>query len=290
MGRSVRGEKDYSVIMILGSDLISLLRNKDSNKYFSPQILKQIEIGLEIAELASQEIDDGDKPSDALNKLIRQCLRRDEDWKTYYAKQMDGIKQMPINKGILEILSIELDAEKLFMKGDFVGAKEKIQQALDKGVFSATDKYWYMQEMARYNYRNDREEAIRLQAEAHKGNHLLLKPISGIIVKKLTLISQNRVDRVINWIKKYENFSQLNIALSDILDRIVFGVSADKFEEALNQLSYAIGFAGERPDKEWKEGPDNLWALDDTQYIIWECKNEVEIVPVQKLIKEKRSK
>ena len=121
--------------MILGSDLISLLRNKDSNKYFSPQILKQIEIGLEIAELASQEIDDGDKPSDALNKLIRQCLRRDEDWKTYYAEQMDGIKQMPINKGILEILSIELDAEKLFMKGDFVGAKEKIQQALDKACF-----------------------------------------------------------------------------------------------------------------------------------------------------------
>jgi len=24
-------------------------------------------------------------------------------------------------------------------------------------------------------------------------------------------------------------------------------------------------------------GSDNLWALDDTQYILWECKSEVEI-------------
>jgi hypothetical protein len=45
----------------------------------------------------------------------------------------------------------------------------------------------------------------------------------------------------------------------------------------LDEVSRALGFAGERPDKEWKEGPDNLWALDDTQYILWECKNEVEV-------------
>jgi hypothetical protein len=23
-------------------------------------------------------------------------------------------------------------------------------------------------------------------------------------------------------------------------------------------------------NKEWKEGPDNLWALNDNQYVIWE--------------------
>ena len=34
---------------------------------------------------------------------------------------------------------------------------------------------------------------------------------------------------------------------------------------------------GERPDKEWKEGPDNLWALNDKQYILFECKNEVKL-------------
>jgi len=67
------------------------------------------------------------------------------------------------------------------------------------------------------------------------------------------------------------------VTLSDILGRLVFGTKADKFEQALDEISHAIGFAGERPDKEWKEGPDNLWALDDSQYILWECKSEVDI-------------
>ncbi len=60
-----------------------------------------------------------------------------------------------------------------------------------------------------------------------------------------------------------------------MLGSLVFGSKADRFERALDELSAALGFAGERPDKEWKEGPDNLWALDDTHYIVWECKNEV---------------
>ena len=41
--------------------------------------------------------------------------------------------------------------------------------------------------------------------------------------------------------------------------------------------SVALGFAGERPDKAWKEGPDNLWALDNTRYLVVECKNEVDV-------------
>src|SRR5690606_27672092 len=36
----------------------------------------------------------------------------------------------------------------------------------------------------------------------------------------------------------------------------------------------------ERPDSEWKEGPDNLWALDDTHYLLFECKSEVDLTRV----------
>ena len=56
MGRSVRGEKDYSVVILLGSDVIRLVRDKASQKYLSPQMLTQIEIGLEIVELAQKKL------------------------------------------------------------------------------------------------------------------------------------------------------------------------------------------------------------------------------------------
>jgi hypothetical protein len=84
------------------------------------------------------------------------------------------------------------------------------------------------------------------------------------------------MERIKSWVRQFADYTQLDVALSDILNRLVFGTKADKFEHALDELSRALGFAGERPDKEWKEGPDSLWALDDTQYILWECKSEVE--------------
>jgi hypothetical protein len=71
--------------------------------------------------------------------------------------------------------------------------------------------------------------------------------------------------------------SELDASVSDILGHLVFGIKADRFEHALDELSGALGFAGERPNKEWKEGPDNLWALDATQYLLWECKSEVDV-------------
>ena len=42
LGRSVRGEKDYSVILIMGSDLIKYIRSITNQKLFSPQTRKQI--------------------------------------------------------------------------------------------------------------------------------------------------------------------------------------------------------------------------------------------------------
>lgn len=124
-------------------------------------------------------------------------------------------------------------------------------------------------------YRANRVESQLKQVAAHKSNHLLLRPPEGITVTKLTIVSEGRMERIIDWVRQYGNYQQLNIALSDILNRLVFGMNSDKFEQALDDLSRVLGFKGERPDKEWKEGPDNLWALDSTHYILWECKNEV---------------
>ena len=147
----------------------------------------------------------------------------------------------------------------------------------ETSIESDDDRGWYLQEMARYNWRTNREESEHLQITAHKKNRMLLKPPSGVTIAKLEIISQGRIERIINWIGNYEDYTELNANISDILSNLVFGVKADKFESALNKLSVALGFVGERPDKEWKEGPDNLWALDDTHYLLWECKNEVDI-------------
>ncbi len=277
MGRSVRGEKDYSVIIIVGSDIIRLVRDRNSRKFLSPQMSKQIVMGLEIAEIAEQEIEEGETPSDAFNSLVRQCLERDEDWKAFYTEQMAEVRPTGANESLLRSYAAELKAEQAYSNGDYGTATEILQCFLDKGMVDSKDKGWYLQQMARYNYRTNRTESQRLQIAAHTTKRLLLKPSHGVTVAKLTVISQGRIELIINWVRQFEEYSQLEVTLSDMLSSLVFGTKADKFEQALDEISRAIGFAGERPDKEWKEGPDNLWALDDTQYILWECKSEVDI-------------
>jgi replicative superfamily II helicase len=277
MGRSVRGEKDYSVIVVTGSELTRLLRDKDSRNFLSSQMSAQIEIGLEIAAKAQEGIKNGGDPQAALVELVSQSLGRDEGWKNYYASRMGAVKPKGPNEVVLNTYTIELQAEQQFSDGDYGKATKLIQNLLDTQITSADEKGWYLQTMARYKFSSNRTEAQRLQVAAHKANRFLLKPPHGTTVTTLTLISHGRVERIIEWLRKFDGYPQLDVAISDILGSLSFGVAADRFEHALNELSFALGFVGERPDKEWKEGPDNLWALDDKNYILWECKNEVEL-------------
>jgi hypothetical protein len=140
MGRSVRGEKDYSVIVAVGSDLVRLLRDKGSRKYLSSQMATQIEIGLEIADMAKQDIEEGKDPADAFNGLLRQCLRRDPDWKTYYTEQMGGVVPSRANEAVLKVYAGELAAEEAYMGGDYAGAAEILQKLLDDGAIDSDDK------------------------------------------------------------------------------------------------------------------------------------------------------
>ncbi len=278
MGRSVRGEKDYSVIIVVGSDLVRLLRDKKSRGFLSPQMATQIEIGLEIAEMAKQDIEDGVEPWEAFVNLANQCLKRDDGWKAFYAEQMDNMVLDKSDDTALQIYQTELDAELAYIAGDYAGAAKTIQSLADNSGFDNDEKGWYLQVQARFNYTSNRPEANALQIAAHKRNRLLLKPPTGVTVTKLTVVSQGRAERVKKWLREHGDYAQLNVNITDILNKLVFGTKADKFESALNELSAALGFAGERPDAEWKEGPDNLWALDDNQYMLFEVKSEVDIL------------
>lgn len=281
MGRSVRGEKDFSVVFAIGGDLLKVLRDSRSRRFLSAQMDKQIEIGIEVAKLAQEEIQNGKDPFTALFELVNQCLGRDLGWKEYYVQEMSGIVPKSSNARILKMFSIELDAEKAFTKGQCSEAVTILQKGLDSGELDRQDQGWYLQEMARFNYSIDASLGLKTQLSAYQSNQYLMKPPGTISVSKISLISQQRMSKIKDWIKKLENYEALSVSVLDIISRLSFGVKADDFEQALQDLSLALGFEGERPDKKWKEGPDNLWAVDDTTFVLWECKNEVELTRVE---------
>ena len=169
MGRSVRGEKDYCVIIAIGTDLVRMLRDRTTRRYFSPQMVAQIDLGLEIAEMARLEMEEGTKePRLALRDLVAQCLRRDPDWKDFYVDRMNEVVPRGVNHAILRAYETEIAAEKMYAAGDYLTAVKSIQRLVDRTAQTDDDKGWYLQEMARYQWSSNRAESEHLQVAAHR--------------------------------------------------------------------------------------------------------------------------
>lgn len=160
MGRSVRGEKDYCVIMGIGTDLVRMLRDRTTRKYFSSQMVTQIDLGFEIAGMARHEIEEDSKdPKSATKDLMMQCLSRDPGWKEFYAYRMNNVVPSGANEAILRTYAVELGAEKADAAGDYATATKSMQRFLDEAEHSDEDKGWYLQEMARYCWKTNRTES-----------------------------------------------------------------------------------------------------------------------------------
>lgn len=280
LGRPVRGEKDYSAILLFGPDLVKLIRSKKTKKYFSEQTRTQIDIGLKIAEYAKEDArDDFSKKyaKSSLNSLLQQLLDRDQGWKNFYVANMDKINNEQTNNNILNIFEAERKSYEKFQLGDYTEAIKIIQNLIDTNNLSEEEEGWYLQEMAKYIYPYSKSQSNELQISAHKKNRYLLKPKEGMEISKLSTISLKRIESIISWIKSFENYEDLIIDIDSILTNLRFGVNSDSFEKAFDDLAKALGFVSERPDKEWKEGPDNLWKIKDNQYLLVECKSDVNL-------------
>lgn len=276
IGRGVRGEKDYCAILIIGSDLVKFMRSKFTNKFFSSQTRKQIEIGLQIATWGKEDLEESGNSIEVVKALINQMLDRDKGWKSYYTDEMNKISDCNGSSAMYERLSKELKIEKLFCSGEYEKAIKAMQDLIDSISFADDlERGWYLQLLARYYYPIKREKSIKLQKEAFKYNSQLLKPKTGIEYDKVSYINENRMNNIQKFLNKFADFNELNLSTDALLDNLSFGVDAEKFESALKTLGDLLGFISQRPDKEIRKGPDNLWCGTGNHYLLFECKSEV---------------
>lgn len=276
IGRGVRGEKDYCALLIIGSDIVKFMRSMVTNKYFSAQTQKQIEMGLAIAEMAQEDMEEDDSPTKIVISLIKQSLGRDDGWKAYYTSEMNELQELPRDTTIYKKLSVEREIEQLYYNGEFSKACDLMQKFIDESCDDLLEKGWYLQQLARYLYSFQKKQSNNIQKTAFKLNKQLLKPREGVEYTKVSYINENRLNRIRSFICKFKNFSELKLEVNLILDNLSFGMESDKFEDALRIVGELLGFISQRPDKEIRKGPDNLWCGVDNQYLIFECKNEVD--------------
>lgn len=280
-GRSVRGEKDYSAIVVIGNDLVTFLKTKKNQRYLSLQMKKQIKIGKKISELAKQEIDLSDETLNskrAFVNLLLQLINRDNGWKQFYKQNMDEVEYNELlNNNNVDKFALEKNIDDCYQQGQIKKACEKIQEYVDKYVVDDLEAGWFFQKMAKYQYGRSKMDSQEKQVLAYRKNPNLLMPESGSDIRKIEVnFDWNRSERIKENVMKYDNFEQLQININLVLGNLSFGLDSDKFEHSLDIVGNLLGFRTQRPDKELKVGPDNLWLVGTNDFILFECKNEVK--------------
>ncbi len=275
LGRAVRGEKDYCLIIVTGIELVKFMIGLNTNQYFSSQTRRQIELGLEVADMAKEELRDDDSLLMPVASLIKQLIERDEGWKEYYKESMDDLRLDDTSSTRHKRILKEAEIEQYFTNREFKKAAEEMQAFIDKNTEDSYEKGWYLEKQARYTYLFSKEESIKLQASAFKCNKNLLKPIYGVEYQKVFFINENRTKRIMYYIEQFNNYNEFKSHLTSLVDTLSFGIESKKFEKALKEIGEFLGFISQRPDQEIRKGPDNLWCGEDNHYLLFECKNEV---------------
>lgn len=276
MGRAVRGDKDYCIVIILGSDLIQFIKTTNNKNLFSAQTRKQIDISFEMLDVIKTQ---NNSHSNTI-ELMKKSLSRDEGWKSFYTARMDEVssdeKENNLINCNLDTLELEKTSEKNYYFGFFDEAIKNIDSLIDNSN-NPEDKAWYLERKARYKFHIDKHNSNEIQIEAFKLNNSLLKPKENIRYEKLNYMNEERVTSINNYIKRFNEYLNLKLHLDVLLDNLSFGKNSQTFESALDEIGILLGFQTQRPDNLLRKGPDNLWVLNTNDYIFFECKNEVKL-------------
>ena len=121
----------------------------------------------------------------------------------------------------------------------------------------------------------DAHGAQKTLVVAHRMEPSVIKPMHGATYKKLKPETVIQATALIgNHERRFIDATEMKLYADELCSDLRFSPeTSSKFEAALNDLAWFIGIRGQRPERDYKEGPDNLWALPDGSFLVIECKN-----------------
>lgn len=275
LGRCIRSESDYSVVLLITHDVVSFLSHKDTVSSLTPATRRQLEIGKNLSEMISDV--DKDKAIILLTEVIDQCISQDPSWKKYHKEQMLGLSPpTDPNAESVQLAVSERNAISESHSGRFESGAQMLSSGLDacRGL-DDPDKGWYLQIIAAIQHQFDPVLSQRTQTSAHALNRQLARPISGPTYSRISADKLSQAARILSWAKDYPDHRAIPAALGAVCDRCAFGTPATEFEGAVRDLGVALGFVCQLPEREFGKGPDVLWALGGSTFLVIECKDMV---------------
>lgn len=269
MGRGVRSNDDFCAVLLLGPKLTNRLRSLEGTAMLTPATSAQLNLSRKIAKRLSS-------PSIAeIKEVVLQCLDRDADWIKISKKILVGLKADD---------ELRLDAGKIALRTAFDCARanqhNQAVQLLDKAIDETAEgqvKAWLLSKKATFQHSIDADGAQKTLVAAHGIEPGVIKPMHGTTYKKLTpATGQQAATLIANHHGRFMDQTAMKLFADELCSDIQFSPeTSDKFEAAVNDLAWFLGIRGQRPEKDYKEGPDNLWAMPNNSFLIIECKNGI---------------
>lgn len=274
MGRAVRSHVDYAVIILASPDLANFIAKSEVLNAMNPDSKAQLKLALDLAKLAKEDAEQD--PSKALVSMIQQCLKRDEDWKQYYEENVKNIKIVPKQTDEIRLVMAESErkAYQFSLGNNPSGAVKLLRKSLNENEVSEKEKGWYLQKIASYMFDVNPSEYLEIQRSAYEKNNSLFCPPS-VTSRPLSLAKSGSPAIILEWFKEFENPNGTIAAIQDLRARLSYDVSPETIEQAIMELAQLLGATGMRPEKEFGEGPDDLWLWPSISLVI-EAKNENE--------------
>lgn len=268
MGRGVRSNLDFCPIILMGNSLTDVLYNKNAIKYFSPATKAQYDLSQEIMQQAKQE-------NATYQEVIDLCLNRDDTWVELSKDRLNNIlnSTSELSNKALVLRKIYNDS---IAELDIQPSLLELQEIINN-TDNEKEHSYLKQVLANYTHIIDPIKAQGIQLSAKRENYSLLTPLHGVNYTKIHSENIHQAQRCSEILLEYvSDPKKLIISLNEILNQLEFGddISYKQFENSLAKAGKLIGFISDQPDKNINKGPDVLFNIEPSIYLIIECKNQ----------------
>lgn len=272
MGRGVRSNNDYCVVVFMGDKLADAIVNQNGENFFSSATYEQLNLSKQLWEQLMETVK---KPTvNDVFSLAKHALERNPEWITASKSVLSTVvynKSANIDTLIVAMRSA-FERECLERYDDAFSIIETEKNATDE----PKAKGLLMQYMAEYKNFTNPAQAQELLLSARNLNAMVLKPINGIQITKLECSPNGQAAYAVKYMTDNGlSGNDYTLRVSSILDSLIFSDNpANRFEQALKNTASIIGISSSRPEAEYGgKAPDNLFALGNSEYAIIECKS-----------------
>jgi replicative superfamily II helicase len=273
LGRATRSGGDYSVVYIIGDDLVNFLGYEKNLKHFTPLTKAQLSLGLELLDGESS-----DNPLKTIDDTAAFCLNQHPSWHQVHTQALISSEKEGLNdekKRKIELAVIENNALEKFKRRKYTEAANIIlDEVVNEGDIVKKEKAWYYQMAAQLMYLDHKVESNNLQNKACDITTQMFHPFDTHIYKKI----KSKGVQGANVRKVIEGFStsqDVVLYVKELINSLQYNpdIKAQRFETGLAKLGRFLGFSAQMPEKELGNGPDVLWCMTDGIYLILEAKS-----------------